>query len=400
MLSLVNKRILLGVSGGIAAYKSAELVRLLKQAGAEVKVVMTEAAQQFIGPLTLQALSGEGVHTDLLDPEAEAGMGHIELARWADLILVAPATAETLAKLATGRADDLLSTLCLAARAPLAVAPAMNQAMWHHSATQDNLQLLSQRNVQVWGPEAGEQACGDVGEGRMMAPQSLLSHVEACFQHESLSGKKVVITAGPTREALDPVRYLSNHSSGKMGYALAQAAIEAGAQTYLISGPVAMTAPERATYCAVESAQDMLDAALAALEGCDIFIAAAAVADYRPVEPSTQKIKKQHDVLHLELVKNPDILATVARADNRPSLVVGFAAETQNLLDNAQKKLVGKGLDMIVANDVADERGVFNSDDNAVCVLSADGEPTHFERQSKHQLARQLIRMFSSDSTQ
>src|SRR5690606_31596261 len=319
MQSLTNKQILLGVTGGIAAYKSADLVRRLQDLGAWVRVVITRAAQEFITPLTFQALSGNPVHTELLDPEAEAAMGHIQLARWADLVLVAPASADFMARLTQGKGDDLLTTLCLATRAPIALAPAMNQAMWANSATQDNLQRLRQRGVHILGPAAGSQACGEVGLGRMLEPLEIAELSAGLFETGSLAGRKLVITAGPTREALDPVRYLSNHSSGKMGYALAQAAAEAGARVVLISGPTQLQAPPRVTMLAVTSALEMYTAALAQAADCDLFIGAAAVADYRPAQRSEQKIKKAaSDNITLELVKNPDIIAAVAALKPKP----------------------------------------------------------------------------------
>ncbi|MDR0780997.1 MAG: bifunctional phosphopantothenoylcysteine decarboxylase/phosphopantothenate--cysteine ligase CoaBC, partial [Pseudomonadales bacterium] len=323
-----NKRLLLGLSGGIAAYKAAELCRLFIKSGAEVQVVMTEGAQSFITPLTLQALSGQRVHTHLLDTEAEAAMGHIALARWADLIVVAPASASFIARLAAGEASDLLSALCLARRGPLAIAPAMNQAMWHNAATQHNLDTLRQRGVALWGPDSGAQACGDVGLGRMLEPTELFTLAQGSFASGLLAGLKVTLTAGPTREALDPVRYLSNHSSGKMGYALAEAAVDAGAEVTLISGPTALPIPPRLRFVAVESAADML----AACQGqrADIFIGVAAVADYRPAEHAPHKLKKDHDTFALTLVRNPDILATMAASVPKP-FCVGFAAETRDL---------------------------------------------------------------------
>jgi len=385
---LANKRIVLGVSGGIAAYKSAELIRRLRDAGAEVQVVMTAAAQSFITSLTLQALSGNPVHTDLLDPAAEAAMGHIELARWADLVLVAPASADCLARLAHGVANDLLTTLWLATRAKKAVAPAMNQQMWAAPATCANLAILREQGVMVFGPAAGSQACGDVGEGRMLEAVDLASACADQFESGLLSGCHVVITAGPTREALDPVRYLSNHSSGKMGFAIAEACVEAGARVTLIAGPVNLPTPARLRRINVVSADDMLAAAQAAVAGADVFIATAAVADYRPVAVAGQKIKKTADTLTLELVKNPDIVATIAARPDRP-FVLGFAAETEKVVDHARDKLVRKKLDMIACNDVARADIGFQSDDNALTVIWADGE-CHLDKASKPAIARQL----------
>lgn len=390
---LNNRHILLGVTGGIAAYKAAELVRRLQDRGADVRVVMTRAAQEFITPLTLQALSGNTVHTDLLDPAAEAAMGHIELARWADLVLIAPASADFIARLAHGRADDLLTTLCLATPAPIALAPAMNQGMWRDAATQANVALLRTRDVAVFGPADGSQACGDIGPGRMLEPDQLAAFAADLFPSRLLDGKHVVITAGPTREAIDPVRYISNHSSGKMGFALAQAAVDAGAQVTLIAGPVALATPERVQRIDVESAQQMFDTTLQYAPQCDVFIGAAAVADYRPSSSAAQKIKKQHDQQHdemvLTLVRNPDIVAAVAQLYPKP-FTVGFAAETQQVNEYARDKLARKNLDMIVANDVSAPGIGFNSDDNAVAVLWRDGEAEIGVR-SKTLLARELV---------
>lgn len=388
MIRLTNKHVLLGVTGGIAAYKSAELVRKLKDAGAQVRVVMTDAAREFITPLTLQALSGNPVHTDLLDPAAEAAMGHIELARWADVILIAPATADVIARIATGQADDLLTTLCLASTAPLAMAPAMNQAMWRNANTQHNVGLLLKREVHLFGPADGSQACGDVGPGRMLEPLDIAERLSALFPSGLLAGRHVVITAGPTREAIDPVRFISNHSSGKMGFALAQAAVDAGARTTLIAGPVHLPTPDGANRIDVVSAQDMLDAVLGVAD-CSIFIAAAAVADYRPVTVARQKIKKAADTMQIELTRNPDIVTTVAASSSRP-FVVGFAAETHDVVRHARDKLLRKQLDLIIANDVSDAGIGFNSDENAVTVIWQDGEQ-RLAQTAKRALARQLI---------
>lgn len=394
MSSLANKRILLGVTGGIAAYKSADLVRRLQDAGAEVRVVMTAAAQEFITPLTMQALSGNPVHTTLLDPEAEAGMGHIQLARWADLVLVAPASADFMARLVQGQGDDLLTTLCLATAAPIALAPAMNQGMWRNLSTQANVATLIERKVHLFGPAAGEQACGDVGPGRMLEPLALVDAAAGLFATGVLAGKKVVITAGPTREAIDPVRYISNHSSGKMGYALAQAAAEAGAKTVLISGPTQLAAPERVEFIAVTTAQEMLEASMAQAKGCDLFIAAAAVADYRAARVAEQKIKKSgEETITLELVKNPDIVASVAALEHKP-FTVGFAAESENLIAYAQQKLARKNLDLVIANNISVAGIGFNSDDNAITLV----DKTHHQeisQRSKHQLARELMSVFA-----
>ncbi|WP_341938151.1 bifunctional phosphopantothenoylcysteine decarboxylase/phosphopantothenate--cysteine ligase CoaBC [Marinimicrobium sp. C2-29] len=390
MSSLTNKQILLGVTGGIAAYKSAELVRRLRERGASVRVVMTAAAREFMTPLTFQALSGHPVHTDLLDPAAEAAMGHIELARWADLVLIAPASANFIARLAEGRGDDLLSTLCLATRAPLALAPAMNQGMWDNAATRENLDRLRQRQILLLGPGEGSQACGETGPGRMLEPAALAEAAAAQFETGALAGRRVVITAGPTREAIDPVRYLSNHSSGKMGYALARAAMEAGASVTLISGPTALPAPERVNLIRVTSAEEMYRECLEHAPRCDLFIGAAAVADYRPRAYQSQKIKKGSDEqLTLELVKNPDIIAAVAGLDARP-FTVGFAAESEQLEDYARRKLIQKNLNAIIANDISREGLGFNSDDNAVILIDARSA-IPLGPQSKQQLARELI---------
>tara|TARA_B110000503_G_scaffold87860_1_gene133312 strand:+ start:1655 stop:2860 length:1206 start_codon:yes stop_codon:yes gene_type:complete len=396
MSRLYNKHIILAISGGIAAYKSAELVRLMIKSGAQVQVVMTSGATEFITPLTLQALSGNPVHQHLLNPQAEAGMGHIQLARWADALLIAPASANVMARLAQGQADDLLTTLCLATDAPVLVAPAMNQAMWRDQATQDNLQTLLARGIQVHGPAEGEQACGDVGAGRMLEPASLLTALEAQFEQGLLGGKTVVITAGPTRESIDPVRYISNHSSGKMGYALALAARDQGARVILISGPTDLEKPEDVTFMAVESAQDMLEASLKVGPVADYFIAAAAVADYRPAFVSEQKLKKQNTDhgLTLELVQNPDILATMAKQHSH-AIYVGFAAETQDLIPHAQDKLKRKGVQMIIANDVSNANIGFNSDNNQVSLVTTGGVED-LPLLSKQQLANRLIVAISS----
>lgn len=393
MAHLFNRNVLLGVSGGIAAYKSAELIRQLQERGASVRVIMTRGAQEFITPLTLQALSGHPVHTELLDEKAELGMGHIELARWADLLLIAPATADLIARLSAGRADDLLSTVALATAAPLMLAPAMNQQMWKDPATTTNIETLAHRGAQIVGPAAGQQACGDVGLGRMEEPSVIADAAASLFKSGQLAGKRVVITAGPTREALDPVRYISNNSSGKMGYALARAAADAGAITTLVSGPVNLSPPDNIQVLAIQSAEQMLEQCLELLPECDIFIACAAVADYRPVKVETQKIKKAQDEMSLQLIRTPDIISTVAASQHRP-YTVGFAAETNDVLSYAREKMQRKNLDMIVANDVSDQTIGFNSDDNAVTVLWDNGEQA-IERSSKSSIARQIISLIS-----
>ncbi|WP_459660852.1 hypothetical protein ACL9Z5_000519 [Acinetobacter calcoaceticus] len=402
-----HKNIVLAVTGGIAAYKSAILVRRLKDYGFDVRVVMTHGAQAFITPLTFQALSGNPVHTELLDPAAEAGMGHIELARWADLLLVAPASCDTLAKFAHGLADDLLSTVFLATKSPVWVAPAMNQQMWAAKATQRNLQTLVEDGVHVIMPDAGEQACGDVGLGRMPEPEEIARQVTGYFHQAQraiaekfglLAGKRVVITAGPTREAIDPVRYISNHSTGKMGFALAAACYAAGAQVTLIAGPVSLDTPNGVKRVNVASARQMLDISMDSLEtGCDIFIATAAVADYRVAEVAEHKIKKAGDELNVSLVKNPDIVATIAGQEKRP-FMVGFAAETQNVEEYAAGKLVAKKLDMIACNDVSRADIGFASDENAMTVFFAENyhmKKRELEKASKQEISQQLVEAIS-----
>jgi len=370
MLSLTNKHILLGITGGIAAYKSAELARLFMRAGAEVRVVMTRAATEFITPLTMQALTGHRVHLDLLDPDAEAAMGHIELARWADLVVVAPATADFLARVNQAHADDILTTLILATPAPIALAPAMNQGMWADAGVRQNVSALKQRGYRLLGPAEGEQACGDVGEGRMLEPAEILAACADLFETGILAGRHLLITGGPTREAIDPVRFLSNHSSGKMAYALAGVAVELGAQVTLVSGPVALATPSGVQRIDVISAEEMRRAVMDRIAGNDVFIGVAAVADYRPEAAVDSKIKKDADRLELTLVRNPDIISEVAGLSARP-MVVGFAAETDNLLVNARAKMARKKLDLLFANDAA---ATFDSDDTAVTLLAADGE--------------------------
>ncbi len=398
-----HKNIILAVTGGIAAYKSAILVRRLKDAGFNVRVVMTDGAKAFITPLTFQALSGNPVHTDLLNPEAEAGMGHIELARWADLVLVAPASCDTLAKFAAGLADDLLSTLYLATKAPVWVAPAMNQQMWAAKATQRNLATLIEDGVHVIMPDAGSQACGDVGLGRMPEPEDIARQVTEYFHKAQraiaekfglLAGKKVTITAGPTREAIDPVRYISNHSTGKMGFSLAAACYAAGAEVTLIAGPVSLDTPNGVKRKNVASAMQMLDESMKKLDdGCDIFIATAAVSDYRVAQVVEHKIKKAGDELNVALIKNPDIVATIAQQEKRP-FMVGFAAETQNIEAYAAGKLVAKKLDMIACNDVSRADIGFASDENAMTVFFAEQyqlEQRDLEKASKQEIAQQLV---------
>ena len=390
MSRLPNRRIVLGVAGGIAAYKAADLVRRLRDRNFEVRVVMTAAAREFVAPLTFQALSSNPVHCDLLDEQAEAGMGHIELARWADLVLIAPATANVLARLAHGFADDLLTTLCLATTAPVVVAPAMNQQMWQAGATRANVLALLERGVAMLGPGEGDQACGEVGPGRMLEPEEIAARIAARFRGGALEGVEVLVTAGPTREALDPVRYLTNHSTGKMGYALAVAAAEAGARVSLVSGPTALPAPPGVERIDVTSAEEMYTKVMARAARCDIFIAAAAVGDYRPARCAEQKIKKEDGPATLDLVRTPDIAAGVAAMDGGP-FTVGFAAETESVQAHAQDKLEGKGLDMIAANRVGlPDRG-FASDRNALSVLWRDGGSRELGLAPKAELARSLI---------
>ena len=402
---LQNKNIVLGVTGGIAAYKAAELVRRLKDQGADVRVVITNGGKAFITPLTLQAVSANPVSDSLLDPAAEAAMGHIELAKWADLILIAPATANTLARLTAGMADDLLSTICLATAAPIAIAPAMNQQMWHALPTQENLARLIKRGLLIFGPGAGEQACGDVGYGRMLEPLEIVDLVVEHFQSDSqssaqtsaqtLAGQHWVITAGPTREAIDPVRYISNHSSGKMGYSIAAAAAKLGAKVSIVSGPVNLSTPNSCDRIDVESAVDMHKATMALVEQADVFIACAAVADYRVANVSEQKIKKtaDNDDMSIALVKNPDIVADVAALKTKP-FTVGFAAETQDVERYALAKLAAKNLDLICANDVAKAGQGFNSDDNALRVFWADGHHD-LPLANKQQIADSLVNLIA-----
>jgi len=390
-----GKRILLGVTGGISAYKSPDLVRRLRERGAEVQVVMTKAAAEFITATTFQAVSGRTVRTDLWDAAAEAAMGHIELARWADLVVVAPATADFIARLAAGQADDLLATLCLATEAPIAVAPAMNRIMWANPATQANVETLLRRNITVVGPGSGDQACGEVGEGRMLEPLEIIDRLMPLLAATGpLSGKRVLITAGPTRERIDPVRFISNRSSGKMGFAVAQAAQQAGADVVLVSGPVSLATPAGVRRVNAESAVDMLNAVLKEVGTADVFISTAAVADYKPARPADQKIKKASDRLDLEMERTTDILATVASGPDRPALVVGFAAETESVEQNARTKLLKKNLDMIAANEVGDDK-VFDCEDNHLIVLSRTARHD-LGKASKCELAQRLIALVAA----
>ena len=397
MESLINKNILLGVTGGIAAYKSAEIVRGLKKAGSSVRVVMTQSAQEFITPLTLQALSGNPVSTDLLDAEAEAAMGHIELARWADAILIAPATANTIARLSSGRADDLLSSITLAFDGPIGLAPAMNQAMWKDERTQSNIKNLENKDFSLYGPGSGEQACGDIGLGRMLEPSEIVELFASLFKAGSLSNKSVLITAGPTQEPIDPVRYVTNRSSGKMGYALAEAAVEAGAQVTLVSGPVNIKPPASCNFISVETAQEMYDAVMHHVSGKDVYIGTAAVADYSPTKVEGSKIKKDgsNESLVLEMKENQDILKTVSDMEDRP-YVVGFAAETEDLLKNARKKLEKKKLDLIIANDVSDKSIGFDSEENEVTLIT-NSEEVLLDRSSKKKIAKRIVEFISNN---
>jgi phosphopantothenoylcysteine decarboxylase / phosphopantothenate---cysteine ligase len=385
-----GKRILLGVTGGIAAYKAADLVRRLRERGAEVQVVMTTAARQFVTPLTFQALSGRAVRTELLDPAAEAAMGHIELARWAELVLVAPASADFLARLAHGRADDLLAALCLATEAPLALAPAMNRLMWSNAATRANVSVLQERGVRLFGPGEGDQACGEVGPGRMLEPDALAALAGDLFVPRGpLAGRRVLITAGPTRERIDPVRFVSNRSSGRMGFAVAEAARAAGAEVVVVTGPVALPAPRGVRRIDVESAADMLSAVLEEVAGADIFISTAAVADYRPARPPEHKIKKSAERLAVEMERTVDIVATVAARPARP-FVVGFAAETESVEQNARAKMIKKNLDMIAANEVGHDKA-FDCAENELLVLWRGGGRRELGRATKESLAQKLI---------
>ncbi|MCF6192761.1 MAG: bifunctional phosphopantothenoylcysteine decarboxylase/phosphopantothenate--cysteine ligase CoaBC [Kangiellaceae bacterium] len=389
-------KLLLGVSGGIAAYKAADLVRRLKERNFEVRVVLTESAKQFVTPMTLQTISTNPVHQQLFDPQAEAAMGHIELAKWADILLIAPATANIIAKIAHGIADDLLTTLILATQAKIVIAPAMNQQMWRNQATLTNVALLEQRRVEFLGPDSGLQACGDVGFGRMLEPLEIAEKLLtfSATKDTCLLDKRVLITAGPTVEAIDPVRYISNHSSGKMGYALAQAAVSAGAKVTLVSGPVSLIAPEGLSLKQVVSAADMFTEVKAQLSSCDLFIGCAAVADYTATKVAEQKIKKDANEMQLSLTKNPEILSWVASQKNRP-FVVGFAAESQKLEAFAAQKLKNKNLDMICANDIGAKHTGFNSDNNKILILDKDGGKLELATASKLSIATDIIKTIS-----
>ncbi|MEE8482006.1 MAG: bifunctional phosphopantothenoylcysteine decarboxylase/phosphopantothenate--cysteine ligase CoaBC [Acidiferrobacterales bacterium] len=393
MASLTNKRILLGLTGSIAAYKSADLARRLSAAGADVRVIMTRSAEDFITPLTMQAVSGHPVHRHLMDESTESGMSHIELARWADLMLVAPTSANFMAKLNQGRADDLLSTVCLATEAAIAIAPAMNQQMWANPATERNVFGLKQLGIHIFGPASGDQACGETGPGRMLEPTDIVAKVEALFTTGALQGLRIVITAGPTWEAIDPVRGVTNRSSGKMGYAIAHAAMEAGAHVTLISGPTSLASPDNVRRVDISSAEDMQKAVMKVIDDADIFIGVAAVADYRPVKPASNKLKKNTVTLTLELQRNPDILASVAARSNAP-FTVGFAAETEDVLTNAQQKLIDKGIDLIAANQVGVRNSGFDADENDITLIDKDGS-LDLGRKTKARLARELIQQIA-----
>ena len=391
MIRLSNKRILLCVTGGIAAYKTAELTRLFKKNGAEVRIIMTQSAQEFVTPLTLQAVSGNQIHYSLLDEEAELGMGHIELAKWADVILIAPCTAESLARLAQGRANDLMSAVILASDAQLFIAPAMNVKMWEDKVTQKNLETLKLKDVLFIGPDSGEQACGDIGEGRMSEPDFIALQIAKSFTSSVFNGKKILITAGPTKEAIDPVRYLTNNSSGKMGYALAEIAYLSGAEVNLISGPVNIKPIEGVKLININTADEMLNEVKALIANTDIFIGCAAVADFKPIDFHKSKIKKDHnDEMSLKLIQNPDILQ-YASDHMKEKLVIGFSAETDNVIENAKIKLLKKNLNMIICNDVSNKDIGFDSDDNEVHLITHD-DVVKLTKTSKLKIAKQIIK--------
>ena len=397
MLNFSNKNILLGVTGGIAAYKSAEIIRLFRKEGADVRVVMTESAKEFITPLTLQAVSGNEIHDSLLDVKAESAMGHIELAKWADIILIAPCTAETMAKITHGRADDLLGALILASTANIFIAPAMNMNMWLDKTTQDNYKKISSRGITFIGPADGEQACGDVGPGRMVEPDNILNLIASSTKTGPLSGKVITITAGPTREQIDPVRFISNNSSGKMGYALAEAAIELGASVNLVSGPVSLNADKSINLHKVNSASEMSESVNKFMKSSDIFIGCAAVSDFKPLDYSSIKIKKE-DLVNpeIELEMNTDILSNVANT-YKSSFVVGFAAETSDVANNAKKKLKTKNLDMIISNDVSDKSIGFDVDENEVNVITLN-ETIFLKKDKKIRIAREILKIIAKNT--
>ena len=396
MKQLANKHVLLCVTGGIAAYKAAEIIRLFKTSGSNVRVLMTSAAKEFITPLTMQALSGNQVHTDLLDTDAEAAMGHIELAKWSDIVLIAPCSANSIARLASGKGDDLMTAVCLAAECKIYFAPAMNQAMWSDSRTQNNHKKLLENKFIPIGPNSGEQACGDEGYGRMSEPQEIVNNIASGFSEGLLAGKKILITAGPTREKIDPVRFISNRSSGKMGFSIAEAARDEGGLVSLISGPVSLETPNEIKRINVESADEMLSEVDKVINDFDLFISTAAVSDYKPEEYEVQKIKKEKntDNLNLELITNKDILKHVSK-DKGDLKVIGFAAETQNIIENAKRKLNEKNLDLIIANDVSDPSIGFDSDENEVSLITDEIEKK-IDRVSKKKLSRSIIEFIAN----
>tara|TARA_A100001011_G_scaffold360606_1_gene408047 strand:- start:2382 stop:3578 length:1197 start_codon:yes stop_codon:yes gene_type:complete len=396
MKQLANKHILLCVTGGIAAYKAAEIIRLFKTSGANVRVLMTEAAKEFITPLTMQALSGNQVHTDLLDTDAEAAMGHIELAKWSDIVLIAPCSANSIARLASGKGDDLMTAVCLAAESKIYIAPAMNQAMWSDSRTQENYKKLIKNSFISIGPDSGEQACGDEGFGRMSEPQNIVNEIASSFSAGLLAGKKILITAGPTREKIDPVRYISNRSSGKMGFSIAEAARDEGGLVSIISGPVSLETPDEIKRIDVESADEMFKEVYKVINDFDLFISTAAVSDFKPEKYKNQKIKKgkKIDNVSMELIKNKDILKSVS--NNKGDLkVIGFAAETQNIIENAKKKLSEKNLDLIIANDVSDTTIGFDSDENEVYLITNKIEKK-IDKVSKKKLSRNIVEFIAN----
>ena len=396
MLNFSNKNILLCVTGGIAAYKAAEIIRLFKKEGADVRVIMTESAKEFITPLTLQAVSGNEIHDSLLDLKAESAMGHIELAKWADIILIAPCTAESMAKIVHGRADDLMGAVILASKASTYIAPAMNTTMRLDQGTQANYQTLLSRGIDFIGPDEGEQACGDIGPGRLVEPDKIINLIKSHSNKGPLFGKTVTITAGPTREQIDPVRYISDNSSGKMGYALAEAAVQEGAVVNLVSGPVVLTADKSINLFKINSASEMLEAVNTCMKSSDIFISCAAVADYKPSNYSDTKIKKENlDNLEINLEKNHDILSEVAEQFSS-AYIVGFAAETSDVNSNAKKKLDSKNLNMIISNDVSDTSIGFDSDENEVHVITGS-ETIFIKKDKKIRIAREILNIISTN---
>ena len=396
MLNFSNKNILLCVTGGIAAYKAAEIIRLFKKDGGDVRVIMTESAKEFITPLTLQAVSGNEIHDSLLDLKAESAMGHIELAKWADIILIAPCTAESMAKIVHGRADDLMGAVILASKASTYIAPAMNTTMWLDKGTQANYEALLSRGINFIGPDEGEQACGDIGPGRLVEPDKIINLIKSNLTKGPLSGKTITITAGPTREQIDPVRYISNNSSGKMGYALAEAAVQEGAVVNLVSGPVVLTADKSINLFKINSAREMLEAVNTCMKSSDIFISCAAVADYKPSKYSDTKIKKENlDNLEINLEKNHDILSEVAEQFSS-AYIVGFAAETSDVNANAKKKLDSKNLNMIISNDVSDSSIGFDSDENEVHVITGS-ETIFIKKDKKIRIAREILNIISTN---